>query len=207
MRTRTPTERRTQRVILRFPLQAAIDEQPVLILELGLGGAKFEHSAPLPINSWRTLVSGPVALSGTVRYSTMLPSTETVIYHSGIEFSGMSSEQAAAVYDLLLSEARQQVSEWEANLEGQQPFRATSRPRSAALQSYIWLRFLNGRWERIVTTDPNQPLDGVAVPDDTSDEEIQLLCDTYADADDRMRELMRSMATLAILERVRPPRS
>jgi hypothetical protein len=69
-------------------------------------------------------------------------------------------------------------------------------------QRFIWMRLQPRGWDKQFTADPNQPLDGFAVPADTSDEEIRSLCKTYEDSDDTTRNAMRHMATLAILDRV-----
>jgi hypothetical protein len=204
MRTRDPQERRAQRVLLRQPIVAAIGQEPALILELGLTGVKIEHADRLAVGESQTLTIADVRLQGVVRYSTVLPAPGTIVYHTGIEFQNLSPQQGAALYELLLTEAQQQVLEWEANLEGITPQRSTKARESVVVHRYIWLRYLNGRWERLLTSDPNQPLDGVAVPDDEPEEAIALLCADYEKADERMREYLRSCATVAILERIRP---
>ena len=51
--------------------------------------------------------------------------------------------------------------------------------------------------------DPNQPVNGITIPDGTPEEEIAILRRDYERADEDTREMMRAVATVAILEQMR----
>jgi len=73
---------------------------------------------------------------------------------------------------------------------------------SAVAPRFLTVRLTRSGWVEKVTTDPNQPVDGVAVVGDTSEDELKILRRTYERADMPTQELMRRLATVAILERM-----
>jgi hypothetical protein len=196
--------RQTPRVILRRPRRGRFDEGEILVTEIGLGGAKFEHSARLDVRCRGTLSCGPLNTSAIVRHSELLPAKTGIVYQSGIEFVDLDPSDRNLLFDLLVQEAKEQVVEWEANLAGDAPMGSRHAVvRSAVAVRFLSLKFSPNGWIRSITSDPNQPIDGVAVLEDTPESEIEMLRQTYASADDAGRELMRRIATVAILERLR----
>jgi len=197
-------QRQTPRVILREPRRGRFGEESVLVLEMGLGGAKFEHSQRLDVGRAAPFVCGPLSTSATVRHSVLLPAKTGVVYQTGVEFSEAGEAERTLLLDLLVHEAERQVREWEANLEGEAPSRPKkpSRKSEAALR-FVCMRFTHQGWIRAITADPNQPIDGITIPEGTPEEEVALLRRSYERADDDGREFMRQVAMLAILERMR----
>lgn len=176
----------------------------MLVTEIGLGGAKFEHAVRLDVNRRGTFTCGPLTTTVIVRHSELLPTKTGIVYQSGIGFTDLASSDKNLLFDLLVQEAKEQVVEWEANLAGDAPI----RPRGVVARSAVALRFVSLKltptgWTRSVTSDPNQPLNGVAILEDTPEPEIEMLRTTYEKADEPARELMRRIATVAILERLR----
>lgn len=200
----TPSfQRSSPRVILRTPLQGRFDGMPVLVVELGLGGAKFEHSQRVDIGRRGAFFCGDFEARASVRHSVMLPAAEGVVFHVGIGFDILERSEKAELMKLLLAEAQEQVAEWEANLSGDVSWRPQPSLRSAVSLRFLALHFTNAGWQRKPTSDPNHPLDGITVPGDTPEEELKILCDTFERGDDADRELLRRMATVTILERMR----
>lgn len=172
---------------------------------MGLGGAKFEHSARLDVGRLGTFACGPLTTEAIVKHSVLLPAKTGVVYQSGVSFTDVGQREHELLLDLLVHEAQEQVIEWESNLQGIERPRSTRGP---ARQSAVALRFLVLRltatgWEQRVTADPNQPVDGITIIDGTSEEDVAVLKETYENADEAMRELMRRVATVAILEQLR----
>ena len=201
----TPGEfgsRQSPRVILRKPREGRFGDECILVLELGLAGAKFEHATRVAIGTKATFVCGPLIARGDVRHSIVLPAAKGIVHHTGISFPALDALQQKHLYDLLMDEAQEQVSEWEANLQGI-GWRPRPSRKSAVVRRFIALRKTPQGWTRTITTDPNQPIDGVAVPDDTPENELEILRRTYDSADKTSRELMRRIAMVGILERLR----
>jgi len=174
----------------------------VLVLELGLAGAKFEHHARVDVRTRAAFTCAPLIARGEVRHSILLPAKTGIVYHTGISFPALDDVQSQHLHQLLIDEAQEQVREWESNLNGI-AWRPKPAPRSQVVRRYIALHRTPEGWRRSVTVDPNQPIDGIAVPDDTPETEIEVLRRTYDAADRTTRELMRRIAMVGILERLR----
>jgi hypothetical protein len=197
-------QRQNPRVILREPRRGRFGDDAVLVLEMGLGGAKFEHSHRLDVGRAAPFACGPLTTSATVRHSVLLPAKTGVVYQTGVEFTEAGEQERTLLLELLVHEAERQVSEWEANLQGQTP----RRPHRSVRKSEVALRFLCLRyaqlgWIRTITADPNQPIDGITILESTPDEEVALLRKSYERAGEDEREFMRQVAMLAILEQMR----
>lgn len=176
----------------------------VLVVEMGLGGAKFEHAGRLVVGRTGRLSCGPLTISAEVRHSKVLQAQTGFVYQTGVAFGEVGSDDHGLLVDLLMHEAREQVVEWESNLAGEPPPAPRSPVRrSLASKRFVSLKLLPTGWQRSVTIDPNQPAEGVTIAEETSDEEIAMLCASYEAADTPARELMRRIATVAILERMR----
>src|SRR5690242_12409805 len=117
--------RQTPRVVLRSARRGRFGEEEVLVLEMGLGGAKFEHTGRLDVGRLETFSCGPLTTEAVVKHSVLLPAKEGVIYQSGVSFTKLGKEEHDLLLDLLVHEAQEQVIEWESNLNG------VERPRSA----------------------------------------------------------------------------
>lgn len=197
--------RQTPRVILRNPRRGRFADEEVLVLEMGLGGAKLEHPSRFDVGRLGAFACGPLTTEAIVKHSVLLPAKTGVVYQSGIAFTDLDKTEHDLVLDLLVHEAQEQVIEWEANVQGLErpaPRRRVTRQSAVALR-FIALRLAPDGWERRITSDPNQPANGVTVIEGTPDEDLAVLQETYEAADAAMRELMRRVATVAILEQLR----
>jgi hypothetical protein len=198
---RIPGTRQDPRVVLRNAIDARFDGAPILVLELGLGGARFEHGQRMDIGRRGEFTCGPLEAYASVRHSIVLPAEGSVVYHTGLSFSRLDPPQKEHLFKLLIDEAQEQLREWEANLGGIGWSPSVIR-QSAVARRYIALRPAPEGWRRTISTDPNQPLDGITVIDDTPEEDIDMLCRTYQNGDDATHELLRRMAILTIVERL-----
>jgi hypothetical protein len=198
-------QRQSPRVILRNPRRGRFGDDEVLVLEMGLGGAKFEHAQRFDVGRAATFTCGPLATAGSVRHSVLLPAKTGVVYQSGIAFTDLADRARDLLLELLVHEAEQQVSEWEANLRGEGPDRAARKPvrQSVVAVRFLSLRYLHRGWLRTITADPNQPNDGITIVETTPDEEVAILRESYERADEETRDFMRQVAMLSILESMR----
>jgi hypothetical protein len=173
----------------------------VLVLELGLGGAKFEHDQRMDIGRRGRLACADLVATAVVRHSILLPARHGVVFQTGVAFERLEPAQSEALFRILIAEAQDQVKEWESNLGGIGWKPSTIR-RSAVAQRFLALHYTESGWEKAISSDPNQPLDGITVVNDIPADELRVLCRTYEEGDASERELLRKMATLAILERL-----
>jgi hypothetical protein len=196
--------RQTPRVILRSPRRGRFGDEEVLVLEMGLGGAKFEHPSRLDVGRVGAFACGPLTTDAVVKHSVLLPAKTGVVYQSGVSFTNIGKTEQDLLLDLLVHEAQEQVIEWESNLQGVERPRARKPAReSAVTRRFVALRQRGSGWEQKITSDPNQPADGITIVEGTAEEDIAVLKETYENADNAMRELMRRVATVAILEQLR----
>ena len=197
-------QRQSPRVILRNPRRGRFGDDEVLVLEMGLGGAKFEHAGRFDVGRTDTFTCGPLTAAGSVRHSVLLPAKTGVVYQSGIAFPDLGDRERELLLELLVHEAEQQVNEWEANLRGDAPPRhAKPRRQSAVARRFLCLRYTHQGWLRALTSDPNQPVDGITIAETTPEEEVGILRRSYERSDDDTREFMRQVAMLTILEQMR----
>lgn len=196
--------RQTPRVILRSPRRGRFGDDEVLVLEMGLGGAKFEHPSRLDVGRVGAFACGPLTTTAVVKHSVLLPAKQGVVYQSGVSFTNIGKAEHDLLLDLLVHEAQEQVIEWESNLQGVERPRARKPAReSAVTRRFVALRRKEDIWEQRITSDPNQPVDGITIVEGTAEDDIAVLKETYENADNAMRELMRRVATVAILEQLR----
>jgi hypothetical protein len=193
-------------------MAASFGVTPVLIIDLSEHGASIEHGVPLVVSSVETMHIPPrLEVTGVIHHSvvTRISEDDGRRFRSGIEFRQISENAAVIIESILIQEAMRVVRLWEANANG-----LNSSPAIAALQrqsagrspaAYVWMRLNNRGWERSVTRDPNQPLDGFAVPAGEDPGQIAMLCETYEAATEAGRQFIRSQAQLAIAEQLRIP--
>lgn len=190
-----------------------IDEVSCAVIDLGPEGVGLQHPNKLMSNEvytlkidWRQTITCKVR----VRHSQLRKLADQSgppVYRTGLSFIGLSESAAVVIDSILIDEVKRKLTEWEANLTGTRrdrlPSTDLSQSRSTLPVAYIWHRLVKGRWIKSVTKDPNQPLDGFAVCDDESDEQVRLLRGAYETYSDEDRDMLRMMAHLAIANRPR----
>lgn len=206
--------RRSPRIQFATPLLGLAGGFPVRILDLGMQGAGIEHSAPLALKSRCLLETNDHTLSVRARVTHTnihrFPSDDQPgLYQSGLEFADLTINQMKSIDEIIVAMVRQTILDWEANATGgRRSELETVRNRSSRISSpprgYLWCRSVGKTWERTLTRDPNQPIDGFAVCDDEPVDQIELLERAYEHNDDGGRHVLRLMAHLAIDARLRP---
>lgn len=184
-----------------------------MVIDIGPDGAGIEHSTKLLLNDvlsfqvdWRQTIRCKVR----VRHSKLRKLEDDhgpAIYQTGLSFIGLSETASVVIDSILIDEVKRQVTEWEANLTGTRKDRLSGfgldSNRSALPIAFVWHRLVNGRWVTTTTKDPNQPIDGFAVCDDESRQQVELLRKAYKAYDQDDRDMLRMMAHLAIANRTR----
>jgi hypothetical protein len=193
--------RQGPQVHLRKARSGSFADEDGVVLTLGLSGARFEHRSRLSIGTVGTFLCGPLIARGRVLHSILLPSRHGIVYWSGIGFSVLTDDQEEQLQQMLLDDAHEQFLEWEANVKGAS-WRPKPAPSSAVINSYVVLRKTLDGWSQAITLDPNQPVDGITVPEDTPADELEVLRRTYDASDQTARDLMRRMAMVGVMARL-----
>ena len=203
--------RKSQRIELSEPFQATFGETAVTVVDLAEEGAAIEHTEPLAVNSFgilRVQSRPPFEVKAMIRHSVMTSAggTKGIAYRTGLAFRQVSEETSTVIETILMDLASKLVRLWEANAAG-----LTSSPAIMAMQkrsasraplAYVWMRLVNGRWERTSTLDPNQPIDGFSILASEDRDQIALLCRTYETCSIPERQFLRALAQRAITEAI-----
>lgn len=186
---------------------------PAAVLDLGADGAKIEHYRKLDAKDvyvlrvdWRQPFQCKVRIRHT-QLQKLADASGPAIFHTGLAFIGLAESSLVVIDSILIDEVKRQVVEWEANLTGTRRDRLPSFGQDASRPTlpvaFTWHRLVAGRWVTVSTRDPNQPVDGFALPDDESPAQVELLRKAYEFYDDEDRAMLRMMAHLVIAGRTR----
>lgn len=228
--------RRVERVHLPQPLLGRLGAAQVVLVDISTMGACIEHHQPIHANGHTKLVfrwddseitaECRVVRSRLERFS--VGAAGLTVYHSGIEFEGLTQEAAAAIMRLIEAFITRALEEQKLNAHGAIPehdeekmpiFRhggqitANSKDvreavGSAALPTlrvakesgYIRYSLERRLWRRKRTDDPAQPREGFTISALEDREQSELLCEAYEKSDREGRRLIQLFAQLAIME-------
>ncbi len=187
----------------------------MLILDLGVSGAMLEHygtAAPGDCFQLSFRWQGnDVEFSCEVVRSAVMrdPAGDgtNVVSHTGVRFLEAVGDSAEHLKELMATFVGRVLAAQKANAAGEgtvssgetvlEQIGHARRARSTG--SYLTYRFKEGQWWRIPTRSPVQPSDGFTVAAHEDEDEIQTLCETYAQADEEGRRLIRLVAELSAM--------
>lgn len=119
-------------------------------------------------------------------------------YESRLRFTDLDADSKTLLMAAIDGLVGRDVNKWVANLRGwtdhSQPAAAAPQPAGA----FIRCRLHGKWWERKITTNPEQPIEGFLVPAETSQTEIDTLCANYAHGTREDRNMIRLMAVAAV---------
>ena len=205
--------REFQRLKLSKPILAQIDDDNALILDIGMAGAFLEHYGVVEPGErfrlkFRWQSEEIELLSEVVRTIVVRKPAgdgQSSVSHSGVQFVEQSEQSAARLHDLMSSFVGKVLEAQRANAAGDESTVSAGATILANLgaarrrrtKGFISFRLRDGTWWRVPTDSGRQPPDGFTVPAWEDDAELQVLCDTYAQADEENRRLIRLIAELS----------
>ena len=188
-------------------------------MDISLGGARIEHNTPIVTGKDGTLtfhwqgrkisIEAAVLRSKLERFSG--PEALT-IYHSGLRFTKAVGDSMEALRDAMVAQVMRALSEQKANARGELPTELDKMPlfQSGLLRSeshqigktlgYISCTLERNRWRKVKTPNPQQPAEGFTLLAQEDPYQIDLLCQTYQNTNDEMRQLIRFLAELSVTE-------
>jgi len=189
--------REFQRLNLTKPLDGWFGDFSVLIVEVSAGGAKIVHDEELPMGS-----------RGLLRFSWRGQSVEILSQltrsegaRSGVHFL----EKNAEVRSLIADSANEVLRAQEANAAGDRARNVvgdeTLTAASAGLRGtsgFLQYHLTETGWKCHRALLPDQPEDGFTVSANESQEQIDLLCSTYATGDGEAKRMTRMIAELSV---------
>ena len=197
--------REFQRLRLESPVEGTFAGSSVSIVEIGILGARIEHSAPLdsPRGDLQFTFGGtPVQMRCEVARSTGPV--------SGLRFLAAMGESGDNLRDMLAQlvvkalESRHDSSATRLRIRAVDGDK-TVRGVDAHFLSY---QYENGAWKRRPVFLPEQPPMGFTVARGEDAAEMQRLCEVFEASDDEGRRLIRLFAELSVSDVLQiPPRT
>jgi len=123
--------------------------------------------------------------------------SEKSIYHAGLSIVGAIGDSDAALRAMVASIVARALDEQKANARGV-PAEAAQCFQTGKGTDYLRCELVSGTWRRTETNRAEQPPNGFTVSAEESRDHVQMLCDTFSNADDDGRQLIRMMAELSI---------
>lgn len=199
-----------QRLRLARPILGQLDGQNALILDLGVAGAFVEHYGATTGNArlrlqfrWQAEeieFHCEVARSQVVRRS-----GTNALSHTGLRFVEAVGDSEARLNDLMATFVGGMLASQKANLQGLQqaheplPLDEVGGARRARVRGLVSYQLrADGVWRRTATTDRTQPPDGFTVAAYEYEDDLEVLCRAYENADEEGRRMIRLVSELSV---------
>jgi hypothetical protein len=200
--------REFQRLRLREPIPARFGETEVMLVELGVLGARGELSERITTGTSAVLTVDKLSLQfdALVVYEGEGSAMSSFPWQIGLRFISAFEKSDVRLRDAL---TRMATEELEVLRRFAVPADAgTFNPEETAMRMpapFISYRFDSGVWNRRGVFVPSQPDNGFTAPDEMSADEIRHLSSSYEESDEEGRRLIRLFAELRICERMGIP--
>jgi hypothetical protein len=204
--------REYQRLRLAKPILALIDDHNALIMDIGISGAFIEHHGEMRQGQrFRMLFrwhgkdvefACQVVRSDVVRPAT---SGRPAVAHTAVTIVESIGDSEDRLQDMIATFVGKMLAAQKANAAGSaSPDMSTmldqmGGARRARSHGYITYKLRGAGWWRNPTDSPIQPVDGFTVASYEDQEELQALCQTYEQADEEGRRLIRLVAELSAM--------
>jgi hypothetical protein len=209
----TENDRRAfQRLSLSKPILAVMKDRNVLILDIGISGAYFEHYGEVSAGErfnllfrWRgdDIEYVTEAMRSTVVRAPGGDGTSTVS-HTGVRFVEAIGESESRLQDMMATFVGKVLAAQKANAapdatqgQGAEFLAQLGEARRMRSRGYMTYRLLGKQWRREATSIPDQPKDGFTVAAFEDEDELETLCRTFERADEDGRQMIRLVAELS----------
>lgn len=180
-----------------------------VLIDLSQRGARIRHSSPVRRGATARISfewqRQRFSATAEVLAARVISLGSGPSYESRVRFIAVDPESESVLAAALDDIAGRNVRRWVANLRGwsedSQP--PAVQPLGVRLGgSYIRCRLHGSWWERKITGDTVQPIDGFLLPADANGTEIATLCDNYARGGEEERQMIRTLAAAAVEQAV-----
>ncbi len=202
-----PTERRKyQRVVMTRPLPGRLGGARVYVLDASLIGLRIAHQGTAPPAGSPCLIEFEwegrlIELECEVRRNALHKlarnANEKSIYHAGLSITGAIGDSDSGLRQMVAAIVARALDEQKANARGV-PAEAAQCFQTGKGTDYVRCELVEGTWRRTETNRAEQPQNGFTVSAEESRQHVQMLCDTFVNADEDGRQLIRMMAELSI---------
>ena len=202
-----PTERRKyQRVVLTRPLPGRLGSARIYVIDASLIGLRIAHQGAAPPQGSACRVEFEwegrlIALDCEVRRNALhklaKSASEKSIYHAGLSIVGAIGDSDTSLRQMIAAIVARALDEQKANARGV-PAEAAQCFQTGKGTDYVRCELVGETWRRMETNRADQPQNGFTISAAESREHVEMLCDTFVNADDDGRRLIRMMAELSI---------
>ncbi len=189
--------RQYQRLNITQPVDGWFGDFPVMIVEVSADGAKIVHDDPLPPGS-----------RGLLRFTWRgedLELTGEIVRSDGARSGVHLLDDSPELRRLIVDAGTELLRAQEANANGDRARNVvgdgTLTAASAAVgdrSGYLQYRLTGGVWKCRHMLIPEQPANGFTVSSNETQEQIDLLCTTYASGDEEAKRITRMIAEASI---------
>jgi hypothetical protein len=210
--------REFQRLKLSKPILATMGASNALILDIGIAGAFLEHFGtveageqfPLTFRWQGEDVTFPCEVVRSIIVRLPAGDGKSMASHTGVRFLEGSGEGRARLLDLITTFVSNILAAQKANAAGTNT-ESTGASAGATIlarlgearrmrsRGFISYHFDGHTWLRVLGNTAVQPPDGFTVGDFEDPDELENLCQSYEQADDEGRNLIRLVAELSVI--------
>ena len=191
-------KRQFERIHFEDPIAGFLDDQPVRVLDLAVGGARVLGSVKVTPGSAHDLridwEKKSIRMKCEVKRCIMLSPSQ---YEVGLRIVESLGDSDRVMRSLVASYVMRALEEQKANWEGIPPIGPYIHLEGKSGR-YRRCEFLDGDWKVSATTRPEQPINGFTISAEVSPRYLEMLCKTYEKMDDEGRRLTRILAELSI---------
>ena len=187
-------------------MRGEVDGTPIDVIELSVSGIRIRHemrlararthkvrfsldgrNAEFKCELVRTTISGLSKKIG-----------EPTLYESGMRITEARPESTDILRDLVAEHVVRCINEQLANARGIPPLEAGAYHSDKGGGRYRRCEFVDGRWRRAETNNPEQPSSGFTISAEIDPYHVGILCRTWEACDDAGRDLTRTFAQLSV---------
>ena len=195
-----------QRVTLVRPIPARTAAGRAFLVDVSRTGVRVAHQGAVPAIgqvcrlefNWHERA---VVLDCRVMRNELVKlaksDSEKSLYHAGMHIEQAHGDSEATLRELIADIVARALDEQKANARGI-PAEAAQVFQTSKGTNYLRCELVDGKWRRSATTRPDQPQNGFTVSADEDREQIDTLCETFANTDVQGQRLIRTMAELSI---------
>lgn len=206
--------RRAQRIHLDDRPEGSFNGIPVTMLELGLAGLRISSSEPFSEGKFGELafrysgedVRARCRIARSQLQTRLSEAMGELVYHIGLEITEIDPSSAQSLRNLIGQRVAAALEKQRANAAGEPPewdqvIEATNRPDRPSENIFTSCRLLpGGQWQEATIVKPHQPRDGFTVRATATDEEIEKLKKAYEEGSEDVRDMIRVLAEMSLLE-------
>ena len=198
-----PEERREfQRLTLTPPISGTIGSTPVTVVEVGVLGARVQHSKPIEDRApeLHFKYSGKdIGIKCELVRS--FPGASDAGMQSGLRFLGAIGDSGDLLRDMLGVLVMKEIDRRRTS-PGNSPLPSKTVDGDNTVRGadagFLCYRFENGKWNKRAVFLPEQPSAGFTVARISDSDEMKRLCRVYEASDDEGRRLIRLFAELSV---------